>query len=230
MLKLTCVIIFFSNVKTLVPIYATILSKSFLGWFLYTLANSVWETTVIFLQFNSVILVARKWLTSALNKGKVLWKHQWQHQKHYSVNMGHLACVWTEVSPWVQACDGDEHKDITDRIIWIRQLQMSRYCKVSSLILCVQAQISARTIFNELTWSLTWHLRYPYRAAAAAVSSVTQGFDLNEQVFFWRHLKLHGRPVGLHYAASPVPVLTIHNLRGRKWVSEMHILDKNTQK
>lgn len=90
----------------------------------------------------------------------------------------------------------------------------------------VQAQISACTIFNELTWSLTWHLRYPYRAAAAAVSSVTQGFDLNEQVFFWRHLKLHGRPVGLHYAASSVPVLTIYNLRGRKWVIEMQILVK----
>lgn len=174
--------------------------------------------------------MARKWHTSALNKGKVLWKHQWQHQKHYSVNMGHFACVRTEVSPRVQACDGDEHNDITDRIIWSRQLQMSSNCKVSSSILCVQAQISACTIFNELTWSLTWHLWYPYRAAAAAVSSVTQGFDLNEQVFFWRHLKLHGRPVGLHYTASSVPVLTIYNLRGRKWVSETQLLVKNTQK
>lgn len=205
------------------PIYATNLSKQFLGWFLFTLANNVWETTVIFA--NPLGDVSGTEMTHfSLNKGKVLWKHPWQHQKHYSMNMGHLACVWTEVSPWVQACEGDEHKDITDRIIWSRPLQMSSNCLVSSSILCVQAQRSVCTILNELRWSLTWHLWYTYRAAAAAVSSVTQGFDLNKQVLFWRQLKLHGRPVGLHHAASSVPVLMIHNLRGRKWVSEMQLV------
>lgn len=205
------------------PIYATILSKPFLDWFLYTLANSVWETIVIFAIPLSDIS-GTEMTHFSLNKGKVLWKRPRQHQKHYSMNMGHLACVWTEVSPWVQACEGDEHNDITDRIIWSRPLQMSSNCLVSSSILCVQVQKSECTILNELTWSLTWHLWYTYRAAAAAVSSVTQGFDLNEQVLFWRQLKLHGRPVGLHYTASSVPVLMIHNLRRRKWVREMQLV------
>lgn len=171
--------------------------------------------------------MARKRHTSALHKGKVLWKQPWQDQKHYSMNMGHLACVWTEVSSWVQACDGEEHKDITDRIIHRRPLQVSSNCQASSSILWVQAQKSVCTAFNELTWSLTWHLWNTDGAAAAAVSSVTQGFDLNEQVLFWRQLKLHRRPVGLDYAASSVPVLTIHNLRGRKWVSEMQLVCAN---
>lgn len=120
-----------------------------------------------------------------------------------------------------------QHKDITDRIIHRRPLQVSSNCLVSSSILWVQAQKSVCAARNELTRSLTWHLWNTYRAAAAAVSSVTQGFDLNEQVLFWRQLKLHGRPVGLEYAASSVPVLTIHNLRARKWVSEMQLVCAN---
>ncbi len=56
--------------------------------------------------------------------------------------MGHLARVWTEVSSWVQACDGEEHKDITDRIIHRRPLQESSNCQASSSILSTSSKIS----------------------------------------------------------------------------------------
>lgn len=188
--------------------YATILSKPFLAWFLF---------------------------------GKPYCWHQWHGNdtlqlyikaKFYENNHDKIR----NTTPWTWAIllaselkYPLEFRPVMERNTKTSQtgLYIGGHYKCQAIARLVQAQKSVCTALNELTWSLTWHLWNTDGAAAAAVSSVTQGFDLNEQVLFWRQLKLHGRPVGLDYAASSVPVLTIHNLRGRKWVSEMQLVCAN---
>lgn len=67
--------------------------------------------------------------------------------------------------------------------------------------------------------SLTGHLWYPDGATAAAIPSITQGFDLNEVVLTRGDLQRHAGPVGLHNAGLPKPVLTVQHLETGEGIS-----------